>query len=133
MNKLLLIFVILLLLSCQSLQERIVNYQGAMIEKNFSFEQVGECVDALEDTIHEQRVVYIVSETFSDTMVSSVFKFKDVCCHEFLGDYRIKGKELVFEFEQVNDEECSCICMYQYQVRFSDLRSKVEKISIKMR
>ncbi|GGH74178.1 hypothetical protein GCM10011318_19880 [Phaeocystidibacter marisrubri] len=102
-----------------------------MLEKNFQFEKNGPCDDALEDTLHERSVVYFESRTFSDSSAIIEFKFIDACCQEFLGDYSIVNDTLIFNYEQVNDEVCSCLCWYKYKLTIHEPSEKYREVRIK--
>lgn len=105
-------------------------YLSKMKEKNFQLENNGPCDDALEDTIHERSVIYFDSKTLTDTNAIIEFKFIEACCQEFLGDYSIENDTLIFKFEQVNDEVCSCLCWYRYKLTINEPKGNYKDIKI---
>ena len=105
-------------------------YQSKMIEKDFSLISNGPCDDALEDTLHQRFTTYIDSLEITDSTAIIEFKFKDACCQEFLGDYNIINDTLIFEFEQVNDEVCSCICWYRYKLEINSIMGSFSGIKL---
>lgn len=105
-------------------------YLNKMKEKNFQLEINGPCDDALEDTIHDRSVAYFDSKTLTDKNATIEFKFIDACCQEFLGDYSIENDTLIFKFEQVNDEMCSCLCWYRYKLTINEPKENYKGIKI---
>ena len=106
-------------------------YQEIMVKKNISLSINGPCDDALEDTLHERYTAYIESQNISDSSIIVKFKFKDACCQEYLGDYTLKNDTLLFEFDQVNDEMCSCICWYRYLLKIDKVKPHINHIEVK--
>lgn len=106
-------------------------YQIKMTEKNFQFEINGPCDDALEDTIHERSVAYFDSKTLTDSNAVIEFKFKDACCQVFLGNYTIENDTLIFRFEQINEEVCSCLCWYRYKLTINEPKQNYASIAIR--
>ena len=105
-------------------------YQRIMKEKNFRLEINGPCDDAFEDTLHKESVAYIDSKTITDKGLVVEFKFIEACCQEFSGDYSIQNDTLYFNFEQVNDEVCSCLCWYRYKLTIKESGRKFQDIKI---
>lgn len=109
---------------------KIAFYQNKMEAKNFQFKLNGSCDDALEDTIHDRLTAYIDVQTKTDSNTIIEFKFIDACCQVFMGDYFIQNDSLTFKFEQVNDEVCSCLCWYRYQLTINEPSSSYKYIHI---
>ena len=107
-------------------------YQTKMKEKNISFSIYEPCDEnAIYDTIHERGVAYIESKKINGSHATIKFKFKDACCQEFLGDYKVENDTLKFEFEQVNEEMCACICWYRYKLEIDNVKENFSEIEIK--
>jgi len=111
-------------------EEIISEYKNVMKEKDFSFERIGRCDDALEDTLHRRNQVYIEKEEISDSLIIVDFKFKDACCQVFLGDYSLLNNKIIFEFEQVNNEMCACICWYHHRLKLRN-HNNLKEIEVK--
>lgn len=105
-------------------------YLKIIKDKKISFNAIGDCEDALEDTTHEDDVAYIESKKLNKNSLQVNFKVKSVCCQEYLGDYKIKNDTLFFEFEQVNDEVCSCICWYKFELKIDSITEPFNEIFI---
>lgn len=105
-------------------------YQDKMKEKNFLLETNGRCDDALEDTIHNRKQVYIEEINRTDLKSVVAFKFIDACCQEFLGDYSINQDTLKFKFESITEEVCSCICWYRYKLTINESKALYSVIQI---
>ena len=90
-------------------------YLKVMKEKNISFEQYGDCKDALDDTIHEYQTPYINSSEIKDSSLFVDFKFINPCCQDFFGNYKIENDTLIFRFEAVGTA-CDCYCWYQHKL-----------------
>ena len=104
-----------------------------MKEKNFQFERTGPCEDALdtiEGTIHERDTTYFDSKVITDSNAVVEFRFIQACCQEFLGDYVIKNDTLIFKYENVNNEMCSCVCWYRYKLTINELKEKFSNIKV---
>ena len=108
-------------------------YQKLMLEKKFSFKELKSCDDALTDTIHDRYQCYVESEERTDSTLTINFKFKDACCQSFLGDYHVSNDTLYFEFEQVNDVVCSCVCFYHYGLQLSSINQDIEYTQLIMK
>lgn len=108
-------------------------YLKSMVKKNFSLKNNGACDDALMDTLHERSKAYIESKTLTDSNLIVSFKFKEACCQEFLGDYEITNDTLVFQYEQVNDEVCSCMCWYRYKLTINEPKNNYKSLIIKQK
>ena len=108
-------------------------YKKAQNNKYFSLKLIGDCDDALKDTIHKRYECYIESEIITDSAIIIDYKFKDACCKVFMGDYRCQNDTLIFEFEQVNEEVCACICWYRYRLHIKNLKTIVKHVIIKVR
>jgi len=108
-------------------------YLKKMEEKNFSLKNNGACDDALMDSLHERSKAYIESKTLTDSNLIVSFKFKEACCQEFLGDYEITNDTLVFQYEQVNDEVCSCMCWYRYKLTINEPKNNYKSLIIKQK
>lgn len=106
------------------------NYIKTMQEKSIAFEQYGDCEDALDDTIHEERFPYINSSEIKDSSLFVDFKFIDSCCQEFFGNYKIKNDTLVFRFEAVGTSACDCYCWYQYTLSIEHIRESFSAIKL---
>lgn len=106
-------------------------YQTIMHKKTFSLEKNGPCDDALDDTLHKRYIAYIDSTITTSSKTEIEFRFKDACCQEFLGDYNIKEDTLLFEFEHVNNEVCSCICWYRYKLVIRNIKHSFNEIVIR--
>lgn len=93
-----------------------------MQEKDFSFESTGPCEDWLDTSLMEDYETIIKSINASDSGTVIEFKIAEACCQEFRGDYVIKKDTLVFHYEQVNEEMCSCICWYPYLLKIRNTK-----------
>jgi len=105
-------------------------YLNRMKERNFQFEIREPCEDALIDTVHARYTAYFDSKHFTETTAVAEFKFIEACCQEFLGDYAIKSDTIIFKYEQVNDEACSCLCWYKYKLTINKLKEKYSNIKV---
>ncbi len=105
-------------------------YLSKMRKKDFSLIINGPCDDAIEDTLHESYIGYVDSSFVTDNNATFYFKIKAACCQEFLGDYNVKNDTLKFEFEQVNNEVCSCLCWYKYKLSINNIDQKFKTIQI---
>lgn len=102
-------------------EEKKQNYISTMKKKSIVFEAYGDCVDALDDTMHEEKFPYINSSKMSDSALFVDFKFIDACCQEFFGNYKVKNDTLVFKFEAVGSTACDCYCWYQYTLQINHI------------
>lgn len=105
-------------------------YLSQMKQKNYRLQKHGHCGDALEDNLHKSFTAYVDSTIQVDESKNIFFKFKDVCCQEYLGDYQINNDTLKFVFEQVNEEACDCICWYHYKLTINDLKQNFNAVVI---
>lgn len=134
-------FVFILLTSCTNNSETLKTdkhdvtptdfYQNQMLMKNFQIENNGPCEDATQDTIHERSFAYIESTWSSESNTIVKFKFIESCCQEFLGDYTIENDTLLFEFQNVNDKYCSCLCWYKYKLTINEPKENFKSIVIR--
>ena len=108
-------------------------YCEIMKTKNISLYLIGDCEDALDDSTHEHYTAYIDNEIITDSSITVDFKFISVCCMEFLGDYFIQNDTLFFEYEQVNDEMCACLCWYRFKLKIENIKTKFDKYVIRMK
>lgn len=106
-------------------------YLRIMKEKEFSLEINGPCDDALEDEEHQSAIGYVETINTSDSSLVIEFKFKNACCQEFLGDYVCMNDTLFFEYEQINDVMCSCMCWYRYKLILNNFKEKIDSVIIK--
>lgn len=106
-------------------------YKSVMKTKQFSLIKDNDCEDALVDTIYYDGEAIIEKQIKTDSTLTINFKFKETCCEEFLGDYKLEDGILIFEFEQTNDEFCFCKCWYRYTLTLNNFHHNINQIIIK--
>ena len=109
------------------------DYPTIMQEKNITLDLFDDCEDALDDSLHESAIGYIDSSVITPTSLIAYFKVKETCCKEFLGDYRIENDTLFFEFEQVNNQACPCLCWYRYKLDIKEIKEEYKGFVIRER
>ena len=108
-------------------------YTFEMKKLNFQYEINGPCDDALEDTLYERNTAVIESIKKTKDQAVVEYKFKEACCQGFMGTYSILNDTLIYEYEVVGDEVCSCMCWDRYKLTINEPESNYKVITIRSR
>lgn len=108
-------------------------YTFEMKKLNFQYELNGPCDDALMDTLYKRNTAVIESIKKTKDQAVVEYKFKEACCQGFMGTYSIINDSLIYEYEVVGDDACSCMCWYRYKLTFNEPESNYKVIAIRSR